>query len=440
MAIVIWLPFTRPWWWVFAPCFLALEVKKLYIWWIQWDFNYANRKWVVLEMIPPKESLAPIKAMEDVFTVLWPTLLSPPSWREAWFEGIMPYQPEWMSFEIASIEGQLHFFARVTDSHRGVLESSLYAHYPDLEVHEVPDYTKDVPQNIPNQEWDVYGEDFILGKGKQPALPIKTYEKFFEPQGEKIQTEEKRMDPLASLLEAMSKLGSGEQFWVQFIIMTVTEEDTPELRKSADDIIAKISRRPKKVKVTLMDEVFHSLGEVIMGPHKEGKGEKATYEWKDLARSEEGENEMILTPGEREILTEVENKIKKPAFRVNLRGLYVASREKFKSSHKTLTRSYFSHFHTEHMNYIRFTTTTRPKTQYVFRKRIPFLRARRQFRNYIQRFTPLFPNRTKECLLLNTEEMATIFHFPLKVGGLAIPTLQRVESKKGGPPSNLPTE
>jgi hypothetical protein len=40
--------------------------------------------------------------------------------------------------------------------------------------------------------------------------------------------------------------------------------------------------------------------------------------------------------------------------------------------------------------------------------------------------------------ILNTEELATIFHFPIKVTGLVAPTMTRVESKKGGPPPNLP--
>lgn len=438
MLIVFWLPFLRIWWWLFFPLFLSIELKVLYMWWINWDYNYAKIKWVVLEITPPKEVLVPLKAMEDVFSVMWPTLYDTPNWRERWCEGALPSATSWLSFEIASVEGEIHFYARVSVGHRSVLESALYGHYPELEIREVPDYTKQVPQNIPNKEWDVYGEDFILGQS--PAYPIKTYEKFFEPQGERISAEEKRIDPIASLLELMSKLGSGEQFWLQFTIMSIDDTVEPILRKDAEKIISKIAKRPEKKVRTILDELGDVPKHIIFGPTKEGFGEKAVYKWVEPTKSESGEREMILTPGEREVITEIENKIKKPMFRVSIRGVYVVKRENWKPSHKILTRSYFAHFQTKNLNFLRFSLVTRPKTHYVFRKRIPFIRARRMFRNYVLRFTPLFPDRQKECPLLNPEEMATLFHFPLKITGLVFPTMARVESKKSGPPPNLPTE
>ena len=177
-----------------------------------------------------------------------------------------------------------------------------------------------------------------------------------------------------------------------------------------------------------------------MGPQKIGSGEKATFKFLEAKVSESDEREMVLTPGEREVLTELEGKLKKPVFRANIRGVYVAKRENWRPSHRILARSYFAHFQTQNLNYLRFSISTRPKTNYVFRRRIPFLRSRRMFRNYILRFPSYFPDWIKEVPVLNPEEMATIFHFPLKITGLVLPTMTRVESKKGGPPPNLPTE
>ncbi|MEK7124737.1 MAG: hypothetical protein AAB877_03620, partial [Patescibacteria group bacterium] len=246
---------------------------------------------------------------------------------------------------------------------------------------------------------------------------------------------------IASLLELMSRLGQGEQFWLQFVFGSVDDNHEPEWREEADKIIAKITKRPVKKKTSFFDDLISVFRGLAIGPEKEGAGEKATYKWAETtAVSETGEREMVLTPGEREILTEIENKLKKPVFRTFIRGFYVAKREFFNSSHKVLTRPYFGHFQTQNMNYIRFSVATRPKTQFIFRKRIPYLRTRRMLRNYVMRFPPHFPDRRKDCNIFSTEELATIFHFPLKITGLVLPTMQRVESKKAGPPPNLPTE
>ena len=307
MLFVLWVPFLRVWWWVFAPLFLSIQLKTLFLWWINWDFAYAKIKWEVLEIIPPKEVITPFKAMEDVFSVVWP-IYDGANWRERWCEGELNNSPFWMSWEIVSIEGNIHFYIRVMDVHRTLIETALYGHYPEIEIKEVSDYTKLVPQNIPNEEWDLYGEDFYL---IQPsAYPIKTMEKFFEPQGEKISAEEKRIDPMSSLLELLSKLGTGEHYWIQFILMPVTDYDEPEWRKEAEKIITKIIKRPEKKETTFFEDLMYVFKQIILGPEKEGSGEKATYKWMDTAKSEEGEREMVLTPGEREVVTEIENKIK----------------------------------------------------------------------------------------------------------------------------------
>ncbi|MBI3337198.1 MAG: hypothetical protein HY005_01075 [Candidatus Staskawiczbacteria bacterium] len=437
MLFVLWVPFLRVWWWLFFPLLLSMQLKELYLWWLDWDFSYSKIKWKMLEIIPPKEVLTPLKAMEDVFTVVWP-IYDTANWRERWCEGELDNSPFWMSWEIASIEGQIHFYIRVNASHKTHVETALYGHYPEIEIKEVSDYTKLVPQNVPNEEWDFYGEDWILS---QPAAyPIKTYEKFFEPQGERISAEEKRIDPMASLLELLSKLGPGEHYWVQFITVPVSDRDEPEWKKEAEKIITKIAKRPEKKETTLLEDLMYVAKQVALGPEKEGSGEKASYKWADPKKSEEGEREMVLTPGEREIVTEIENKIKKPVYRTHIRGVYVAKRENWKSANRILTRSYFAHFSTQNLNRMGFSGKTRPKIHYIWRKRRAFLRARKMFKNSVLRFPPLFPDRKSISAILNTEEMATLFHFPVKITGLVAPTMARVESKKGGPPPNLPIE
>lgn len=437
--IILWVPFLRVWWWFFLPIMLHSQLKTVYLWYMNWDFDYQKAKWVVLEITPPKEVLIPAKAMEDVFAVVWP-LLDVGNFRERWCDGELINGPYWYSFELASIEGKIHFYARFRREHRLSLESALYAHYPDVEIREVSDYTRLVPPTVPNEEWDMYGEDWDFYNGKPDAYPIKTYEKFFEPQGERISAEEKRIDPIISLLEAMSKLGPNEHYWVQFITVPITEHDEPDFWKEGQKIINKIAKRPEKKEPTLLEDLWYVAKQVVLGPEKEGSGEKASYSWEE--DEETGEKQISLTPGEREIITEVENKLKKPCFRTTIRGVYIAKRENWKSPHKTLMRGYAAHFTTKNLNQLGFQSATRPRIHYFWRKRRVFLRARKMFRMSVLRFTPLFPKRMSADLnpILSIEEMATLYHFPLRTSGMIAPSMEKVESKKGGPPPNLPVE
>jgi hypothetical protein len=435
--IILWVPFLRVWWWIFLPLMLQSQLKKLYIWWISWDYDFQKQRWIVLEITPMEASLMPLKAMEDVFASIWP-LMDSANFREKWCDGELDNGPYWCSWELASIEGQIHFYIRCLQQHRTTIESALFGHYPDIEIHEVPDYVKLVPPTVPNEEWDMYGEDWDYDK--ENAYPIKTYEKFFEPQGERISAEEKRIDPIISLLEALSKLGPGEHYWLQFTTVPVGEKDEPEWRKEGQKIINKIAKRPEKKEPTFTEMLMHSLRELAMGPKKEGDGESASYSWVPLEKDEETDELRIsLTPGEREIITEIENKIKKPAFRTNIRGVYVAKREVWNASNRIVSRLYMGHFSTGDLNGLRFKSETRPRVHYFMRKRRVFMRARKMFRMAVLRFPPMYPDRHSLCPIMSSEEMATLWHFPLRVSGGSL-AMSKVESKKAGPPPNLPIE
>lgn len=437
-VFILWVPFLRVWWWIFLPIMLQAQLKTLYLWWIAWDFEYGvNQKWVLLEVVPMEATLMPLKVMEDVFSAIWP-LYDGANFREIWCDGELSNGPYWCSWEIVSIEGKIHFYIRALDQHRLSIESALYGHYPDIEIREVPDYVKLVPPTVPNEEWNMYGEDWDLHR--EDAYPIKTYSSFFEPQGERISAEEKRMDPIISLLEAMSKLGPGEHYWFQLTTVPVGDNDEPDWKKEGQKIINKIAKRPEKKQTTFFDELSYVFSQIIMGPKKEGSGESASYSWVPMEEDEEtGELKVSLTPGEREIVTEIENKLKKPVFRTNIRGVYVAKREAWNASNRVISRIYMGHFMTNDLNQLRFQGETRPRVHYFMRNRRVFLRARKMFRMAVLRFPPLYPNRHDLCPILSTEELATLWHFPLRVSGGSL-AMDKVESKKGGPPANLPVD
>jgi hypothetical protein len=439
IAVLFSIPGFWIWWWLFVPFILMVRLQSLYLWWLGWDFWYGKQKWAVLEVVPPKEILAPLTAMEDVFSVVW-TLGDRANWREVWCEGELPKFPYWFSWEIVSVEGKVHFYLRFLAEHRHLIESILYSHYPEIEITKVQDYTKNIPQNIPNEEWDFYGEDYKLGR--KDFFPIKTYSKFFEPQGERISQEEKRIDPIVSLLEGMARLGPGEQAWLQIITVPLLDEEIP-WRDEAKKEIAKIARRKEKSKKTILEIILDELAIMLhfMFSGKPEEYEESLEKALSPAVSDLGEREMLITPGEREILTAIEEKIKKVAYKVNIRGLYIAKRNAWKGAHGKIIRSYFPHFATANLNHFRFSTKTRTKVNFFMRERLKYYRQKRMFMNYVLRFPPLYPTLVGEANpILNAEELATIFHFPTRLTGAIAPTTERVEAKKAGPPANLPVE
>ena len=60
--------------------------------------------------------------------------------------------------------------------------------------------------------------------------------------------------------------------------------------------------------------------------------------------------EMKLTPGEREIVAAVEEKISKPGFDTGIRFIYLAKRENFVKAKLRLAFTFFGSFKTEHLN------------------------------------------------------------------------------------------
>ena len=124
LFIILWIPFLRVWWWVFFPIMLASQLKTIYLWWLNWDFYIPARKWVVLELIPPRENLVPVKAMEDMFSSIWP-IADIANFREIWCDGGLDNGPEWCSWEIVSIEGTRHFYLIVGRHHRRAVEAAL---------------------------------------------------------------------------------------------------------------------------------------------------------------------------------------------------------------------------------------------------------------------------------------------------------------------------
>lgn len=405
--------FILSWWWVFLPIILFKFWKPLYLWFVNEKFSL-KAKYAFLEIGLPREITRPVQAMEQVFSNLW-SVYDPANFKEKWLEGKFLLN---FSLEIVGIDGQVHFFMRVPAALKEVVQSIIYSQYPNVEIREVDDYTQQVPQKIPNRNWDSWGCDYVLLK--EDSYPIKTYMQFFERTPDV--KEEKRIDPLAALLEGMVLLKPGEQLWLQLVAKPITnkENDWISRGKALRD---KLIHRPQSV---APQSIFKQIIEIL-------------FLWRDPDTTppvkEVPAPMMMLTDEEKASIQAIERKIGKYGFECNVRFIYLGERKSFFKPRIKIPINFFTGLSTEGLNGLRPWNVTKVYYPPAIAQRT-YIKKRDLFWHYIHRFPPLFPKPGK-TFVLNTEELATLYHFP---GKIVVPaaSVERVRAKKAEPPINLP--
>ena len=419
--------FVKSWWWVPLPFILWKPFLFLYLWW-RVDGWLDKQKKVILEIKVPKEMLKPVRAMEQVLSSIHGIVFHPPDWWERWVDGQVQTS---LSFDIVSIAGEIHFYIRVYKQYRDGVESSIYSQYPEAEITEVDDYTKYVPQNIPNKEWNLWATDYKLLKDDH--LPIKTYTQF---ETEMEREEEKRVDPISTLAEALSKIGPDTQFWVQILASPTAVDKTTSFSKWLDDgdkLRDKLARREEEG--GNQSPIIQEVSKILIT----GKTSEPEKKERELIPPE-----MKLTPGEREVLGALEKKMSKPCFNTTIRFIWMGRREVWFKSNFRLGFSFFNDFMTLNLNGLVPLGKTITKIHKhwflpvnLLVPRRTYLRCRKILRNYKERLSPFYP-RQGGTFILNSEELASIYHFPSQAVAPA-PGVSRVEAKKGIPPE-LPVE
>ncbi|MEK7086845.1 MAG: hypothetical protein AAB935_01150, partial [Patescibacteria group bacterium] len=195
--------------WVLVP--LLLLSVFLDTWLLYRRSKYINSiVWKTLELKVPKTVIKSPRAMEQVFAALHGTYSFGIRFWNKWWKGEVE---GWMSFEMVGRAHGVHFFVRTPEGFRNLIESAIYAQYSDVEIVEVQDYISQFPPSLPDKTYDIFGGDFILAK--ENAYPILTYPHFEEPGRV---PEERRLDPIAHLVEVMSNLKESEAIWLQLLI------------------------------------------------------------------------------------------------------------------------------------------------------------------------------------------------------------------------------
>ncbi|MDO8585373.1 MAG: hypothetical protein Q7R85_04655 [bacterium] len=395
------------WFWIFV---VALPVTySTWIYWrnLIWD---KNDPFVMLELSIPREILKNPRGMEQVLRAIHTMRNAPGDIEERYWDG---EKTRTFSFEMTSVGGELHFYVRVPRKYTAIIEAAFFSFYPDVEVTQVEDYVETMPEHVEEfgeQGNEFWGSEMLLSKSG--LYPIKTYMDFEVP------AEELEFDPLSSMIEVLGKARPGEFVGVQLVATPLPPSWVKEYETELNEL-----KKWKKEKDTAGEFSFSMM--------------------------------LPKSPGETDVLKAVENHLSKPAFETVIRFIYISPKTLFYDSYpRRGIWSAFQQYAALNLNFFRHNTQvwTRAKIwnyPYLFAKTRAWMRSQRMYHFYRQRETPVETfmgrflsshplnwNNLSKMVVFNTEELATLFHPPMKVVVTA-PHMKRVESKKAGPPAGL---
>lgn len=377
---------------------IVLALLVLYLWFLEFSDKarqrfLAKQEWVCLSIRAPRTNTQSTLAVEQIFSQLH-VVASEVSFLDKYFRGKLP---PYFAFEIVSLGGKVSFLIRTTKAFRQLVESAVYAQYKDASVSEVGDYLANTKIDRLESGVGMWGAEIILKN--HWSLPVSTYRDF-----EHMAAAEKIIDPLKPLLEFLASIEPYEIYAVQILMSPISEKKwKAEGEKFAAGLI----------------EASPGLPE----------GQKAFANLPDV---------------EKERVNRVLHKISKPGFEVKLRHLYLAPQEKFAKSRQTLGLGAYKILGNAYTNQFveekeQTGISPKPFVSSFLEGGLLRMRSLSRKKSLFTAFKQRRMDTGADNIILNTEEMATLYHLPLvaeeeaastSVSGVAMKTVQ--------PPADLP--
>jgi hypothetical protein len=421
---MMWWLLTHGGWVVVILVFLKI-LYTMYRGEIEHQFIH-SQEWVFLNIRVPRENLTSTLAVESIFSQLH-ALHSGLTFAQIYVEGKTQL---WYSLEIVSFGGKISFIIRAPKKMRDLVEAAVYAQYPSAEITPVSDYMENITFDPETSDFDLWGTEWKLVA--DDVIPIKTYRDFEHPSAE-----EKIIDPLNPVFEALSKIQPHEFYGIQIIIQPLAD---PDWKPKGED----------KIKELIGEEKPHETGfsDLLLAPFNA----VATFSFKDAILGgghghDDGGNKpknnwQFMTEAQKERVSLIERKIGKPGYKTKIRHLYIAPKERFDGTKKSLVIGAIrplgsimtnqfkpdTKFTWTGMEYKISPTLEKPYIDYVVKERKKLI-----FKGYKERDIHL----GMPMFILNTEELATLYHFPISETGIAAP-VEKIDAKKAAPPVNLP--
>jgi hypothetical protein len=374
MDVLLWVINLLLQWYIWLPAVLILA-------YLTWRNNQVieavkSVESVLLVLEIPKANDKSELAAEQLFASLHGILRDKEELKQT--KGIQ----EHLSFEIASVNGQIRFYAWVPKTLQSFVEGQIYSQYPTVQIHEADeDYVAHERQHSV-----VYTSEVTLSTSE--FLPIKTFQSF-------------EVDPLAGITGTLAKLEStGEELWVQVLVRPIPDT----WQKQSDNWIKSVKNGNPFGFLSGEGMNFKWVGmllEALWKPPEQGKGgAPAPKELSDRDKTR---------------LAEAEKKATKLGYQVKIRLAYLGESQANAKLRMQAIVGTFKQFNSTNLNGFRMSGGSFKKEDLV---------------NYRSR---LFMDRG---FILNLEEVASVFHLPHT--NVETPNIVWASNKTAEPPAKLP--
>ncbi|MBP6859122.1 MAG: hypothetical protein KBC69_00660 [Candidatus Magasanikbacteria bacterium] len=378
------------------------------------DLNTHHWQWVVLAVDVPTDTVQSPKAVEQIFAHL-SGALDEPNFGQKYWGGA---KQRWFSLEIISLEGYIQFLIYTEVTHRDLVEAAIYAQYPMAEITEVEDYVGMIPSTYPNETHNMFGIEFALAAAD--PYPIRTYSEFEHS----VTTDFNFNDPMASILENFTRIGPGENLWFQIIIEPVGSHWKEKGIELVKEIIEhKKGHHEQFFFFKLLNMFFDGILNAIRPP----------AEGHDEHKEEPPGKISDLSPGVKDTIAAIEEKISKVGFKTKARVLYAANKEVFNPS-RCLDGFVGSLNQFNYSGRNALVPAAATTAHYAFKNS----RTADLKKMFVKAYKKRKLKIGKNPYILNTQELATLWHFPLPL--VKTPLLQKTGGKRAEPPINLPIE
>lgn len=298
------------------------------------------------------------------------------------------YGPPQITLEMAvpSNGEQISFFIAMPRKYQELVEKQVHSFFPSAHIEKVSEYSIFTRRGKTAGSW--------LKLKKNPAYPIRTY-KFLET------------DSLHNITNALSKMEDvAEGASIQLVLRSSSSFRSRRLGK-------KISLRMQQGKTLDKAGSNNFVGELIHDVRENSLTEEERMKKRD-------QRPVNLTPEENDIIKQIESKANKAHFEVNIRLLACANTQERAEMILSELENAFVQF--EDLNLNKF-LAVRDKS----------LNAGRLAKDFIFRYFDGF-----RSIRLDTEELASIFHFPIST--TQTPKIDWLKSKSAPPPPRIPKE